>query len=64
MLTNSSFGRTEHTESPVGGKDRVAKGTGCRPAGFGGHRLSGMGNEGGRAGLDEFLCSKNVYIPL
>jgi aldehyde dehydrogenase (NAD+) len=31
---------------------------------FGGHKLSGMGKEGGRAGLDEFLRSKNVYIPL
>ncbi len=26
VLANSSFGRTEHTESPVHGKDRVAKG--------------------------------------
>jgi aldehyde dehydrogenase (NAD+) len=31
---------------------------------FGGHKLSGMGKEGGRAGLDEFLRTKNVYIPL
>jgi len=31
---------------------------------FGGHKSSGMGKEGGRAGLDEFLRSKNVYIPL
>jgi aldehyde dehydrogenase (NAD+) len=31
---------------------------------FGGHRLSGIGKEGGRAGLDEFLRLKNVYIPL
>ena len=31
---------------------------------FGGHKLSGIGKEGGRAGLDEFLRSKNVYIPL
>ena len=26
VLANSNFGRTEHTESPVHGKDRVAKG--------------------------------------
>jgi aldehyde dehydrogenase (NAD+) len=31
---------------------------------FGGNKLSGIGKEGGRAGLDEFLRLKNVYIPL
>jgi aldehyde dehydrogenase (NAD+) len=31
---------------------------------FGGNKLSGIGREGGRAGLDEFLRLKNVYIPL
>jgi acyl-CoA reductase-like NAD-dependent aldehyde dehydrogenase len=29
---------------------------------FGGYKLSGFGREGGRAGLDEFLQTKNVYI--
>jgi aldehyde dehydrogenase (NAD+) len=31
---------------------------------FGGFALSGYGKEGGRAGLDEFLRTKNVYLPL
>jgi aldehyde dehydrogenase (NAD+) len=31
---------------------------------FGGNKISGIGKEGGRAGLDEFLHTKNVYIPL
>jgi aldehyde dehydrogenase (NAD+) len=31
---------------------------------FGGNKISGIGKEGGRAGLDEFLHVKNVYIPL
>jgi aldehyde dehydrogenase (NAD+) len=31
---------------------------------FGGNKSSGIGKEGGRAGLDEFLHTKNVYIPL
>lgn len=31
---------------------------------FGGYRISGHGKEGGRAGLDEFIRSKNVYMPL
>ncbi len=30
---------------------------------FGGYKQSGFGREGGRAGLDEFLQLKNVYIP-
>jgi aldehyde dehydrogenase (NAD+) len=36
------------------------------PAGapFGGYRISGHGKEGGRAGLDEFVRTKNVYMPL
>lgn len=34
------------------------------PAGtpLGGYRQSGFGREGGRAGLDEFLQVKNVYV--
>jgi aldehyde dehydrogenase (NAD+) len=31
---------------------------------FGGFALSGYGKEGGRAGLDEFVRTKNVYLPL
>jgi aldehyde dehydrogenase (NAD+) len=31
---------------------------------FGGFALSGYGKEGGRAGLEEFLRTKNVYLPL
>lgn len=31
---------------------------------FGGHGMSGFDKEGGRAGLEEFLRPKNVYIPL
>jgi aldehyde dehydrogenase (NAD+) len=31
---------------------------------FGGFAASGFGKEGGRAGLDEFLRTKNVYLPL
>jgi aldehyde dehydrogenase (NAD+) len=31
---------------------------------FGGNKQSGFGREGGRAGLDEFLQTKNVYIAL
>jgi aldehyde dehydrogenase (NAD+) len=36
------------------------------PAGapFGGFGRSGYGKEGGRAGLDEFVRTKNVYLPL
>jgi len=30
---------------------------------FGGYRQSGFGREGGKAGLEEFLQLKNVYIP-
>ncbi len=30
---------------------------------FGGYKQSGFGREGGKAGLDEFLQLKNVYIP-
>jgi len=30
---------------------------------FGGYKQSGFGREGGRAGLEEFLQLKNVYIP-
>ena len=29
---------------------------------FGGYKQSGFGREGGRAGIDEFLRSKSVYI--
>jgi len=29
---------------------------------FGGYKMSGYGREGGRAGLDEFLQTKNVYL--
>jgi len=31
---------------------------------FGGIRASGFGREGGRAGIEEFVHHKNVYIPL
>jgi aldehyde dehydrogenase (NAD+) len=31
---------------------------------FGGYRLSGYGRTGGRAGLDEFLRVKNVFLPI
>lgn len=31
---------------------------------FGGMKASGFGREGGRAGIEEFLQTKNVYIPL
>jgi aldehyde dehydrogenase (NAD+) len=31
---------------------------------FGGNRASGFGREGGKAGIDEFLTIKNVYIAL
>jgi aldehyde dehydrogenase (NAD+) len=31
---------------------------------FGGMKASGFGREGGRAGIEEFLQPKNVYIPL
>jgi aldehyde dehydrogenase (NAD+) len=31
---------------------------------FGGFALSGYGKEGGRAGLEEFVRTKNVYLPL
>jgi aldehyde dehydrogenase (NAD+) len=31
---------------------------------FGGTKLSGFGIEGGRAGLEEFVHHKNIYIPL
>jgi aldehyde dehydrogenase (NAD+) len=31
---------------------------------FGGKGESGYGREGGKAGLDEFLQQKSVYIPL
>lgn len=29
---------------------------------FGGNKASGFGREGGKAGLDEFLRPKNVFI--
>jgi aldehyde dehydrogenase (NAD+) len=31
---------------------------------FGGMKASGFGREGGRAGIDEFLQTKNVFLPL
>ena len=31
---------------------------------FGGVKQSGFGREGGRAGIDEFLRQKNVYVSL
>jgi aldehyde dehydrogenase (NAD+) len=31
---------------------------------FGGMKASGFGREGGRAGIEEFLQPKNVYVPL
>jgi aldehyde dehydrogenase (NAD+) len=31
---------------------------------FGGTKISGFGKEGGRAGIEEFVQHKNVYIPL
>jgi aldehyde dehydrogenase (NAD+) len=31
---------------------------------FGGNKASGFGREGGKAGIDEFLTIKNVYIAL
>jgi aldehyde dehydrogenase (NAD+) len=31
---------------------------------FGGTKISGFGREGGRAGIEEFVHHKNVYIPL
>jgi aldehyde dehydrogenase (NAD+) len=31
---------------------------------FGGHKQSGFGSEGGRAGIEEFLCRKNVLMGL
>jgi aldehyde dehydrogenase (NAD+) len=31
---------------------------------FGGYKLSGVGREGGRSGLDEFLRTKNVFVKL
>lgn len=31
---------------------------------FGGTKASGFGREGGRAGIEEFVHHKNVYIPL
>jgi aldehyde dehydrogenase (NAD+) len=31
---------------------------------FGGNKASGFGREGGKAGIDEFLTTKNVYIAL
>ncbi|SCW81070.1 aldehyde dehydrogenase (NAD+) [Sphingobium faniae] len=30
---------------------------------FGGYKQSGSGREGGRAGIEEFLRTKNIYIP-
>ncbi|WP_448661592.1 aldehyde dehydrogenase family protein [Sphingomonas sp. CJ20] len=30
---------------------------------FGGYKQSGFGREGGKAGIDEFLQQKNIYIP-
>ena len=31
---------------------------------FGGYKQSGYGREGGRAGVEEFLRTKNIYLPL
>ena len=36
--------------------------SGGAAAPFGGVKASGFGREGGRAGLDEFLTLKNVFV--
>jgi acyl-CoA reductase-like NAD-dependent aldehyde dehydrogenase len=41
-----------------------ARGRGSVATPFGGVKESGFGREGGRAGVEEFLTSKNVYIGL
>jgi aldehyde dehydrogenase (NAD+) len=43
---------------------RGANGRGGVAAPFGGVKGSGFGREGGRAGVEEFLTAKNVYIGL
>ena len=49
----------------VAGSVRFNGGLALPPgAPFGGYKLSGIGREGGQAGLEEFLQTKNVFIKL
>lgn len=37
---------------------------GCRGAPFGGYKQSGNGREGGRWGIEEYLETKAIFVPV